>query len=146
MARISYANDLTQATLRWKQGAIESSTGQDGLPVRQASAKHRRRSKMPTVIPILNGRTQIKTYLIRLDQEKEFLEFLGTTVRDFLLRFNPGGGASFFTSKQNGALMLVVTLDNDPTDWNEITGFSTFLMTNGLVDFREHSKIDIPRQ
>jgi hypothetical protein len=143
MASISYANDLTQATLRWKHRVIEASTGQDGLPARQASAKNRRRSKMPNVIPIPSGHTQIKTYLIRLDQETEFLQFLETTVREFLAA-NGVSQASFFTSKQNGALMLVATLDNDPTDWNEITGFSTFLLPNGLVDFTAQPQSGLP--
>ncbi len=99
---------------------------------------------MPNVISIPNGHKQVKTYLIRLDQEQQFMEFLGKNVRDFL-EANNVGNVNFFTSKQNGALMLVATLDNDQTDWNEITGFSTFLMTNGLVDFREHPDLGLPK-
>jgi hypothetical protein len=98
---------------------------------------------MPTVIDIPSGHTQIKTYLIRPDRETEFLKFLGTTVREFLAH-NGVGRASFFTSKQNGVLMLVATLDNDQTDWNEITGFSTFLLSNGLVEFTAQPQSGLP--
>jgi len=99
---------------------------------------------MPNVIPIPNGHTQVKTYLIRPDQEQQFLAFLGVNIRDFLDK-NGVKNVNFYTSKQNGVLMLVATLDNDQTDWNEITGFSTFLLTNGLVDFKAHPDLGLPK-
>jgi hypothetical protein len=99
---------------------------------------------MPNIINIPQGHTQIKTYLIRPDQEQEFMKFLGSDIRNFL-EAHEVKNVNFYTSKQNGVFMLVATLDKDNTDWNEITGFSTFLMNNGLVDFSPHPALGLPR-